>query len=83
MTTNLAECINSVLRGAQSLPISALVTTTFETIKDWFVQQDTRADCMLRVGHVYLGDIAAILRKNEQQYIMCHVERLGKYLVEE
>jgi len=53
MTTNLAECTNSVLRGARSLLIFALVKTTFETIKDWFVQRGTKADCMLRAGHIY------------------------------
>jgi len=51
------------------------VKTTFETIKDWFVQRGIKADCMLRAGHIYPEDITAILRKNEQQSVMCHVER--------
>ena len=42
MTTNLAKCTNFVLRGAWSLPISALVKTTFETIKDWFFNEAQR-----------------------------------------
>jgi len=29
MTTNLAECMNSVLKGARSLPICALLKTIF------------------------------------------------------
>ena len=29
MTTNIAECINGVLKGAQMLPITALVQLTF------------------------------------------------------
>jgi len=66
------------LRGARSLPISALVKTTFETIKDWFVQRGTKADRMLRAGHIYLEDIIAILQKNEQQSVMCHVERYDR-----
>jgi len=37
-TTNLAECINSILMGARSLPICALVKSTFERTKDWFVE---------------------------------------------
>jgi len=78
MTTNLAECTNSVLRGARSLPISALVKITFETIKNWFVQRGTKADCMLRVGHIYPEDITVILQKNEQQSVMFHVERYDR-----
>jgi len=34
MTTNLAECINSVLKGARSLPICVIIKTTFERTKD-------------------------------------------------
>jgi len=30
MATNLAECINFVLKGARSLPISTFVKATFE-----------------------------------------------------
>ena len=65
MTTNLAECINSVLQGARSLPICAIVKTTFERTKDWFVERGTKAECMLRAGHLYPEDITAQLHKNE------------------
>jgi len=51
MTTNLAECMNSVLRGAQSLPISAIVKTTFQKINSWFVEIGMRTDFMLRAGY--------------------------------
>ena len=37
MTTNLAESINSVLKGSRSLPICALVKTIFERTNAWFV----------------------------------------------
>ncbi|XP_068485031.1 uncharacterized protein [Phaseolus vulgaris] len=44
MTTNLAECINSVLKGARSLPISALVKATFEKTKTWFNVENSEFD---------------------------------------
>lgn len=34
MTTNLVECMNSVLKGARSLPICALIKKIFERVKD-------------------------------------------------
>jgi len=55
MTTNLVECINSILRGARSLLIFTLVTKTFETIKDWFVQQDTKVDCRSHMRKILLS----------------------------
>jgi len=30
---------------------------------------------MLWAGHIYPEDITIILPKNEQQYVMCHVQR--------
>jgi len=47
MTTNLAECINYIMKGVRSFPICALVKTTFERTKDWFVKRDTKVECML------------------------------------
>ena len=78
MTTNLAECINSVIKGARSLPICAIVKTTFERTKDWFVERGTKAKCMLRAGHLYSEDITAQLYKNEQQSAMYIVQRCDR-----
>ena len=36
MTTNIAECINGVLKGAQMLPITALVQLTFYRCVSYF-----------------------------------------------
>jgi len=78
MTTNLAECINSVLKGARSLLICAIVKTTFEQTKDWFVKRGTKAECMLQAGHLYPEDTTAQLCKNEQQSTMCIVQRYDR-----
>ena len=72
MTTNLAKCINFVLKGARSLPISALVKATFEKTKTWFVEQAFKIDIMLRVGHYYPEDITTLLRKNQDSaFVFC------------
>ena len=42
MTTNLVECMNSIFKGARSLPIWALVRTTFQRTNSWFVERGTR-----------------------------------------
>ncbi|KAL0004987.1 hypothetical protein SO802_012548 [Lithocarpus litseifolius] len=36
MTTNLSECFNGVLKGARSLPITAIVRFTFFKVKSYF-----------------------------------------------
>jgi len=37
---------------------------------------------MLRVSHLYPEHIIALLRKNEEQYAMCHVQRYEKQSLE-
>ncbi|RVW93256.1 Serine/threonine-protein phosphatase 7 long form-like [Vitis vinifera] len=53
MTTNIAECINGVLKGARMLPITALVQLTFYRCVSYF--ETRRADIRARmaVGDVY------------------------------
>jgi hypothetical protein len=38
MTSNMAEIFNSILRGVQSLPITAIVSFTFYKCNEWFVK---------------------------------------------
>jgi len=61
MTTNLAECMNSMLKGAQSLPIYALLKETFEKTNMWFIERGLKAGSMLRVGHQYPEYVIALL----------------------
>jgi len=82
MSTNLAECMNSVLRGAWSLPISAIVKTTFQKINSWFVERGMRKNSMLWAGHQYPEDITNLLQKNQQASAFCHVERYNKQISE-
>jgi len=65
MTTNLAECMNSILKGAQSLPIWALIKTTFQRTNSWFVKRGTKVASMIVGRHQFPEDIAASLRKNQ------------------
>ena len=78
MTTNLAECMNSVLKRARSLPICALIKATFERTATWFVERGVKTDSMLRAGHQYTEEINAIIRKNQQQAGMCQVRRYSR-----
>nr|XP_007134899.1 hypothetical protein PHAVU_010G085200g [Phaseolus vulgaris]ESW06893.1 hypothetical protein PHAVU_010G085200g [Phaseolus vulgaris] len=51
----------------------------FERTKSWLVERGTKIECMLRAGHQYLEDITALLRKNEQQSAMCHVQSCNRH----
>ncbi|RYR75903.1 hypothetical protein Ahy_A01g000502 [Arachis hypogaea] len=42
MTTNLVECINSVLKGARNLPVTAIVRSTFYGLNELFTRNRPR-----------------------------------------
>ncbi|XP_072079935.1 uncharacterized protein [Arachis hypogaea] len=43
MTTNLVECINSVLKGARNLLVTAIVRSTFYRLNELFTRKSTEA----------------------------------------
>ncbi|XP_020973276.1 uncharacterized protein LOC107633937 [Arachis ipaensis] len=53
MTTNLVECINSVLKGARNLPVTALVRSTFYRLNELFTRKSTEAHERRRNGFTY------------------------------
>ncbi|XP_057760166.1 uncharacterized protein LOC130980512 [Arachis stenosperma] len=53
MTTNLVECINSFLKGARNLPVTALVLSTFYRLNELFTQKSTEAHERLCNGFTY------------------------------
>ncbi|RYR15025.1 hypothetical protein Ahy_B04g071761 [Arachis hypogaea] len=53
MTTNLVECINSVLKGARILPVTALVRSTLYRLNESFTRKSTEAHERLYNGFMY------------------------------
>ena len=58
MTTNLSESYNAVIKGARSLPISALVRKLFYNCVGYFQQRQKEASSAIRNGIVFT-DIAS------------------------
>ncbi|KAJ9672503.1 hypothetical protein PVL29_025922 [Vitis rotundifolia] len=53
MTTNIAECINRVLKGARMLPITALVQLTFYRCVSYFETRRAEIRARMAAGDVY------------------------------
>ncbi|XP_016199126.1 uncharacterized protein LOC107640084 [Arachis ipaensis] len=53
MTTNLIECINSVLKGARNLPVTAIVRSTFYRLNKLFTRKSAEAHEHVRNGFTY------------------------------
>ncbi|XP_057747747.1 uncharacterized protein LOC130966944 [Arachis stenosperma] len=64
MTTNLVECINSVLKGARNLPITALVKATFYRLNELFTRKRAEAEARINAGHVFSEIVTSKLHAN-------------------
>ncbi|XP_025662174.1 uncharacterized protein [Arachis hypogaea] len=65
MTTNLVECINSVLKGARNLPITALVKATFYRLNELFTRKRAEAEARINAGHVFSDIVTSKLHANQ------------------
>ncbi|XP_025661183.3 uncharacterized protein [Arachis hypogaea] len=65
MTTNLVECINSVLKGARNLPITALVKATFYRLNELFTRKRAEAESRITAGHVFSEVVTLKLNANQ------------------
>ncbi|XP_057755689.1 uncharacterized protein LOC130974863 [Arachis stenosperma] len=65
MTTNLVECINSVLKGARNLPITALVKATFYRLNELFTRKRAEAEARINAGHVFSEVVTSKLHANQ------------------
>ena len=87
MTTNLAKCMNSVLKGARALPIVALVNETFNKINDSFVTNGIKIMNMINAGHRYSKDVYVMMQENQHiatsHYVRMYVRETGEFEVQE
>ncbi|XP_019423103.1 PREDICTED: uncharacterized protein LOC109360782 [Lupinus angustifolius] len=67
MTTNLAECINGVLKGSRALPITALVRATYYRLNEWFNEHRNEASNMVMAGHVYCEELTKVIKENQRK----------------
>ena len=44
MTSNMAECFNSVLKGVRALPVTAIVQYTFDKLREYFLHYSKETD---------------------------------------
>ncbi|XP_027368384.1 uncharacterized protein LOC113874358 [Abrus precatorius] len=65
MTTNLVECINSVLKGAHNLPITALIRATYFWLAQLFAHKGSEAYARKNVRHLFSENITSCLQLNE------------------
>ncbi|KAF1899392.1 hypothetical protein Lal_00019520 [Lupinus albus] len=86
MTTNLAECVNGVLKGSRALPITSLVQATYHRLNSWFLHHRNEATSMIMAGHIYCEELTKVLNENNRkatcQTIRTFSRESGVFVVE-
>ncbi|QHO43549.1 uncharacterized protein DS421_5g163690 [Arachis hypogaea] len=66
MTTNLVECINSILKGARNLPVTALVKATFYRLNELFTRKRAKAEARINDGLVFSELVTTKVHANQR-----------------
>ncbi|XP_039122070.1 uncharacterized protein LOC120258686 [Dioscorea cayenensis subsp. rotundata] len=66
MTTNLAECVNSVLKGTRNLPITAMVKSTYFRLAELFVRKGVQAQAQIASSLIFSESLMKVIQENQQ-----------------
>ncbi|PPR90163.1 hypothetical protein GOBAR_AA30521 [Gossypium barbadense] len=76
MTSNLAECINSILKGTRHLPIITVVRETYFRLAVLFPKRAASYKGQMQGGHVWcakvLREINKVKARANTMHIVCH-----------
>ncbi|XP_072087956.1 uncharacterized protein [Arachis hypogaea] len=64
MTTNISECVNSVLKGTRNLPVTSLVKSTYLRLAELFVVRGQTAEAQLGSGQRYSQALMRAIERN-------------------
>ncbi|XP_057740107.1 uncharacterized protein LOC130957256 [Arachis stenosperma] len=65
LVINIVVCINSVLKGARNLSITALVKATFYRLNELFTRKRVKAEARINAGHVFSELVTSKLHANQ------------------
>ncbi|XP_015939444.1 uncharacterized protein LOC107464992 [Arachis duranensis] len=64
MTTNISECVNSVVKGTRNLPVTSLVKSTYGRLAQLFVVRGQIAEAQLGSGHEFCQALVKAIDRN-------------------
>ncbi|XP_025616578.1 uncharacterized protein [Arachis hypogaea] len=64
MTTNISECVNSILKGVRNLPVCSLVKATYGWLAELFVRKGREAEAQLGTGQQFSQHLVKCIEAN-------------------
>ncbi|XP_025621317.1 uncharacterized protein [Arachis hypogaea] len=64
MTTNISECVNSILKGVRNLPVCSLVKATYGRLAEDFVRKGREVQAQLGTGQQFSQHLVKCIEAN-------------------
>ncbi|RYR08886.1 hypothetical protein Ahy_B05g076746 isoform B [Arachis hypogaea] len=64
MTTNISECVNSILKGVRNLPVASLVKATYGRLAELFVRKGREAEAQMGTGQQFSQHLVKCIEAN-------------------
>ncbi|XP_057723338.1 uncharacterized protein LOC130939235 [Arachis stenosperma] len=64
MTTNISECVNSILKGVRNLPVCSLVKATYGRLAELFVRKGREAEAQMETGQQFSQHLVKCIEAN-------------------
>ncbi|XP_016165314.1 uncharacterized protein LOC107607935 [Arachis ipaensis] len=64
MTTNIYECVNSILKGVRNLPVCSLVKATYGRLAELFVRKGREAQAQMGTGQQFSQHLVKCIEAN-------------------
>ncbi|XP_025648824.1 uncharacterized protein [Arachis hypogaea] len=64
MTTNISECVNTILKGVRNLPVCSLVKATYGRLAELFVRKGREAQAQLGTGQQFSQYLVKCIEAN-------------------
>ncbi|XP_025703187.1 uncharacterized protein [Arachis hypogaea] len=64
MTTNISECVNSILKGVRNLSVCSLVKATYGRLAELFVRKGREAEAQLGTGQQFSQHLVQCIEAN-------------------
>ncbi|XP_072082103.1 uncharacterized protein [Arachis hypogaea] len=64
MTTNISECVNSILKGVRNLPVCSLVKATYGRLAELFVRKGREAEAQMGTGQQFSQYLVKCIEAN-------------------
>ncbi|XP_016178993.1 uncharacterized protein LOC107621493 [Arachis ipaensis] len=64
MTTNISECVNSILKGVKNLPVCSLVQSTYGRLAELFVRKGRKEEAQLGIEQQFNQHLVKAIEAN-------------------